>query len=94
MKLEIVCKPWNTMYDPVIRYPEDAYEWDGMVTEKMRKIGKGFWRDKNEKFRAYIDCEIFNNDFTDKQSYLPNYWNEIILNSIKIIRDKKINQII
>jgi len=80
MKMEILCKPTG-------RYPEDAWEWDGVVTEKMIQVGEGFWRDKrdkNEKFRAYVDCEIFTNGF------LPDYWNEIILNSIKIVRDRRI----
>ena len=88
MKIEILCKPTG-------RYPEDAWEWDGVVTEKMIQVGEGFWRDKtdkNEKFRAsapdhlvvYVDCEIFTNGF------LPDYWNDIISNSIKIVRDRRI----
>jgi len=103
MKIEIVCKPWDTIGESV-RYPEDAYEWDGMVTGNMREIGKGFWRvkrDKNEKFRAYIDFESFNNDFLtdpdvnlDSMGTFPFYWNEIILNSIKIVRDKKIEKLL
>jgi hypothetical protein len=79
--MEILCKHTG-------RYPEDAWEWDGVVTEKMIQVGEGFWGVNSNKFRAYVDCEIFTNGF------LPDYWNDIVSNSIKIVRDKRIKRIL
>jgi len=88
MKINFICA-YSIDYNYIV---EDAWEWDGAKNDAfesgMNKIGEGLW------FKIQTRSEFIYIDLDNPNLKLHKSWITIISDAIKIIRDKKISQIL